>query len=54
MHGEPMTTFTLGPEGTFSHQLALKMGCTDIRCVSTIHGIFSAVAQGEGDRDSAP
>jgi prephenate dehydratase len=43
-----MTTFTLGPEGTFSHQLALKMGCTDVRCVSTIHGIFSAVAQGEG------
>ncbi len=43
-----MTTFTLGPEGTFSHQLALKMGCTDIRCVSTIHGIFSAVTLGEG------
>ena len=43
-----MTTFTLGPEGTFSHQLALKMGCTDIRCISTIHGIFSAVTQGEG------
>jgi prephenate dehydratase len=43
-----MTTFTLGPEGTFSHQLALKMGCTDIRCVSTINGIFSIVAQGEG------
>jgi len=43
-----MTTITLGPEGTFSHQLALKMGCTPIRCVSTIHEIFSAVAQGEG------
>lgn len=43
-----MTTFTLGPEGTFSHQLALKMGCPDIRCVSTIHGIFSAVTLGEG------
>jgi len=43
-----MTTITLGPEGTFSHQLALKMGCIPIRCVSTISGIFSAVAQGEG------
>jgi prephenate dehydratase len=48
MYGEPMTTITLGPEGTFSHQLALKMGCTSIRCVSTIHEIFSAVAQSEG------
>jgi prephenate dehydratase len=48
MHGEPMTTFTLGPEGTFSHELALKMGCTSIRCVSTIRGIFSEVARGEG------
>jgi prephenate dehydratase len=48
MYGEPMTTITLGPEGTFSHQLALKMGCMPIRCVSTIHDIFSAVAQGEG------
>ncbi|MGA2913153.1 MAG: prephenate dehydratase domain-containing protein [Methanoregula sp.] len=43
-----MTTFTLGPEGTFSHELALKLGCTSIICTSTIHGIFSAVAQDEG------
>jgi prephenate dehydratase len=44
-----MTIITLGPEGTFSHELALRMGCPSIRFVSTIHSIFSAVAQGEGD-----
>ena len=44
-----MTTITLGPQGTFSHELALKMGCPSIRFASTIHGIFSAVANGEGD-----
>jgi prephenate dehydratase len=44
-----MTIITLGPEGTFSHELALKMGCTSIRFASTIHSIFSAVARGEGD-----
>jgi prephenate dehydratase len=44
-----MTIITLGPEGTFSHELALKMGCPSIRFASTIHSIFSAVAQGEGD-----
>jgi prephenate dehydratase len=44
-----MTIITLGPEGTFSHELALKMGCPAISLVSTIHGIFSAVARGEGD-----
>jgi prephenate dehydratase len=44
-----MTIVTLGPEGTFSHELALKMGCTSIRLSSTIRGIFSAVAAGEGD-----
>ena len=42
-------TITLGPEGTFSHELALKMGCPSVRLVSTIHGIFTAVAEGEGD-----
>ena len=40
---------TLGPEGTFSHELALKMGYTSVRLVSTIHGILSMVAQGEYD-----
>jgi len=44
-----MTTITLGPEGTFSHELALKMRCPSVSLVSTIHGIFSAVARGEGD-----
>jgi prephenate dehydratase len=44
-----MTTITLGPEGTFSHELALKMKCPSVSLVSTIHGIFSAVARGEGD-----
>jgi prephenate dehydratase len=44
-----MTIITLGPEGTFSHELALKMGCTSISFASTIHGIFSAVATGDGD-----
>jgi prephenate dehydratase len=49
MYGEPMTIITLGPEGTFSHELALKMGCQSVSLASTIHGIFSAVARGEGD-----
>ena len=44
-----MTIITLGPEGTFSHELALKLGYTQIRLSSTIRGIFSAVADGEGD-----
>ena len=42
-------TITLGPEGTFSHELALKMGCPSISLASTIHSIFSAVVRGEGD-----
>lgn len=44
-----MTVITLGPEGTFSHELAMKIGCPSIRLSSTIRGIFSAVAGGEGD-----
>jgi len=44
-----MTIITLGPEGTFSHELALKMGCKSVRLVPTIHSILAAVAQGEGD-----
>lgn len=44
-----MTTITLGPEGTFSHELAQRMGCTDIRFVPTIHSVITAVARGEGD-----
>jgi prephenate dehydratase len=49
MYGEPMMTITLGPEGTFSHELALKMGCPSVSLASTIHGIFSAVSRGEGN-----
>src|SRR5665647_2683918 len=44
-----MTIVTLGPEGTFSHELAVKLGFPRIRLSSTIRGIFSAVTAGEGD-----
>ena len=44
-----MTVITLGPEGTFSHELALKLGCDPVVLVPTIHGIMDAVAPGEGD-----
>ena len=44
-----MTTFTLGPEGTFSHELAVRLMTKDIRLMPTIHRIFDAVARGEGD-----
>lgn len=44
-----MTTFVLGPEGTFSHELALRLGVLDIRLTPTIHRIFEAVSRGEGD-----
>lgn len=44
-----MTVITLGPQGTFSHELALKLGCTSLHLAPTIHSIFSSVARGEGD-----
>jgi prephenate dehydratase len=44
-----MTVITLGPEGTFSHELAQKLACDTIVLKPTIHGIFAAVAAGEGD-----
>jgi prephenate dehydratase len=44
-----MTIITLGPQGTFSHELALHMQWPSIRLASTIHDIFAAVASGEGD-----
>jgi prephenate dehydratase len=44
-----MTVITLGPEGTFSHELALRLGCRDIVLEPTIHSIFAAVAGGKGD-----
>jgi prephenate dehydratase len=44
-----MKTITLGPEGTFSHELALKMKCEPLVFAPTIYGILAAVARGEGD-----
>jgi prephenate dehydratase len=46
-----MTTITLGPEGTFSHELALKIAKKkeEIVLLPTIHSIMAAVARGEGD-----
>jgi prephenate dehydratase len=44
-----MTTFVLGPGGTFSHELALRLQAPDIRLMPTIHSVFSAVSRGDGD-----
>jgi prephenate dehydratase len=44
-----MTTITLGPEGTFSHEVALKLKCKSLVFLPTIHAIMAAVARGEGD-----
>jgi len=44
-----MTVVTLGPQGTFSHELVLRLGCKDIILEPTIHSIFAAVAGGKGD-----
>jgi prephenate dehydratase len=46
-----MKLITLGPEGTFSHELALKIARKkeEIVLLPTIHSIMSAVARGEGD-----
>jgi prephenate dehydratase len=46
-----MTTITLGPEGTFSHELTLKIAekSEEIVLLPTIHSIMAAVARGEGD-----
>jgi len=44
-----MTIITLGPQGTFSHELALRMQWPSIRLVPTIHDIFETVGSGEGD-----
>ena len=41
-----MTVITLGPEGTFSHELALRLKCEPIILEPTIHSIFAAVAAG--------
>jgi prephenate dehydratase len=47
-----MQVITLGPEGTFSHELALKLAPVhhfEIVLLPTIHSIMAAVARGEGD-----
>lgn len=46
-----MKLITLGPEGTFSHELALKLenNKENIVLLPTIRGIMDAVARGEGD-----
>jgi len=47
-----MILITLGPEGTFSHELALRIAEKTkerIHLHPTIHGIMAAVARGEGD-----
>jgi prephenate dehydratase len=52
MHGEEMKLITLGPAGTFSHELALKITRrkkTEIVLLPTVHSIMAAVARGEGD-----
>jgi len=45
-----MKIITLGPEGTFSHELALKIAKKkeEIVLLPTIHSIMTAVARGEG------
>jgi prephenate dehydratase len=45
-----MTIITLGPEGTFSHEVALKIAKKkeEIVLAPTIHSIMAAVARGEG------
>jgi prephenate dehydratase len=46
-----MKLLTLGPEGTFSHELALKIARKkeEIVLLPTIHSIMAAVARGEGE-----
>lgn len=44
-----MTTITLGPEGTFSHEIALKLKCEPLVFAPTIYAIMAAAARGEGD-----
>jgi prephenate dehydratase len=40
-----MTLITLGPEGTFSHEMALKIESSDITLVSTIGKVFTEVVR---------
>lgn len=43
-----MTIVTLGPAGTFSHELAGRLDA-DVRLCQSIRAVFAAVASGEGD-----
>ncbi|KAF5058727.1 P-protein [anaerobic digester metagenome] len=43
-----MTLFTLGPEGTFSHEVAARLD-PDVRLCPTIASVFAGVAAAEGD-----
>ncbi len=43
-----MTLLTLGPEGTFSHEVAARLD-PDVRLCSTIAGVFAGVAAAVGD-----
>lgn len=40
-----MTLITLGPEGTFSHEMAMKIGAEDIILVPTICKVFAEVTR---------
>ncbi len=46
-----MKLLTLGPEGTFSHEVALRIATKkdEIILLPTIHAIMASVARGEGD-----
>lgn len=41
-----MTVAVLGPEGTFSHELAVRLKCRDILLLSTIRSICMGVEEG--------
>jgi prephenate dehydratase len=48
----PGRLITLGPEGTFSHEMAVRLDLVkpgEIVLLPTIHGIMDAVARGDGD-----
>ncbi len=44
-----MTLLALGPEGTFSHELARKLAGDDVVLLPTIHAIFAEVIKGSAD-----
>lgn len=49
---KPVNIITLGPQGTFSHEMTLNMNLVkpeEIVLLPTIHGIMDAVARNEGD-----